>query len=141
MMRSTLCAAVISLSLTACESDTNRTTSPPLPSSPPPATTSPSTVPPPPPATTSPSAVPPAGSGQTSATDEALEQRVATALREDTALAAVAPNITVDANNGTVTLQGSVNDQQQRTDIEAKVRSLAGVTQVTNNLEISSASR
>jgi osmotically-inducible protein OsmY len=98
-------------------------------------------VPPPPPATTSPSAVPPAGSGQTSATDEALEQRVATALREDTALAAVAPNITVDANNGTVTLQGSVNDQQQRTDIEAKVRSLAGVTQVTNNLEISSASR
>jgi osmotically-inducible protein OsmY len=73
-------------------------------------------------------------------TDEALEQRVASSLREDTALAALAPNITVDANNGTVTLQGSVNSSQQRTDIEAKVRGIAGVTQVTNNLEISSAS-
>jgi hypothetical protein len=138
MTKSTLCAAVIGLSLTACDSDTNRTASPP-PSSSPPATT-PSAVPPPPPATTSPSTVPPSSGGQTSATDEALEQRVATSLREDTALAAVAPNITVDANNGTVTLKGSVNSQQQRTDIESKVRNLTGVTQVTNNLEISSAS-
>jgi len=128
MIKSTLCAAVIGLSLTACDSDTNRTVSPSLPSSPPPAVTSPS-------------GVPPSSSSQTSATDEALEQRVATSLREDTALAAVAPNITVDANNGTVTLKGSVNNQQQRTDIESKVRSLTGVTQVTNNLEISSATR
>jgi osmotically-inducible protein OsmY len=128
MMKSTLCAAVIGLSLTACDSNTNRTVSPSLPSSPPPAATSPSGVPPP-------------SGGQTSATDEALEQRIATSLREDTALAAVAPNITIDANNGAVTLKGSVNSQQQRTDIEAKVRSLTGVTQVTNNLEISSASR
>jgi hypothetical protein len=127
MIKSTLCAAVIGLSLTACESETNRPVSPSLP---------PSTPPP----ATSPSGVPPAGSGQTSVTDEALEQRVASSLREDTALAALAPNITVDAKNGTVTLQGSVNSSQQRTDIESKVRSIPGVTQVTNNLEISSAS-
>lgn len=127
MIKSTLCAAVIGLSLTACDSDTNRPVSPSLP---------PSTPPP----ATSPSGVPPSGSGQTSVTDEALEQRVASSLREDTALAALAPNITVDANNGTVTLQGSVNSEQQRTDIESKVRSIAGVTQVTNNLKISSAS-
>jgi hypothetical protein len=127
MIKSTLCAAVISLSLTACESETNRPVSPSLP---------PSTPPP----ATSPSGVPPAGSGQTSVTDEALEQRVASSLREDTALAALAPNITVDAKNGTVTLQGSVNSSQQRTAIESKVRSIPGVTQVTNNLEISSAS-
>jgi hypothetical protein len=127
MIKSTLCAAVIGLSLTACESETNRPVSPSLP---------PSTPPP----ATSPSGVPPPGSGQTTVTDEALEQRVASSLREDTALAALAPNITVDANNGTVTLQGSVNSSQQRTDIEAKVRGIAGVTQVTNNLEISSAS-
>jgi BON domain len=127
MIKSTLCAAVIGLSLTACESETNRPVSPSLP---------PSTPPP----ATSPSGVPPSGSGQTSVTDEALEQRVASSLREDTALAALAPNITVDAKNGTVTLQGSVNSSQQRTAIESKVRSIPGVTQVTNNLEISSAS-
>jgi hypothetical protein len=127
MIKSTLCAAVIGLSLTACESETNRPVSPSLP----PAT---------PPPATSPSGVPPAGSGQTSVTDEVLEQRVASSLREDTALAALAPNITVDANKGTVTLKGSVNSSQQRSDIESKVRSIPGVTQVTNNLEISSAS-
>jgi hypothetical protein len=128
MIKSTLCAAVIGLGLTACDSNTNRPVSPSLP---------PST----PPAATSPSGVPPSGDVQSSATDEALEQRVTSSLREDTSLAAVVPNITVDANNGTVTLQGSVNSQQQRTDIEAKVRGIAGVTQVTNNLEIASASR
>jgi hypothetical protein len=127
MIKSTLCAAVIGLSLTACDSDTNRPVSPSLP---------PSTPPP----ATSPSGVPPSGSGQTSVTDEALEQRVASSLREDAALAALAPNITVDANNGTVTLQGSVTSEQQRTDIESKVRNITGVTQVTNNLKISSAS-
>ena len=127
MIKSTLCAAVIGLSLTACNSDTNRPVSPSLP----PAT---------PPPATSPSGVPPSGSGQTSVTDEALEQRVASSLREDTALSALAPKITVDANNGTVTLQGSVTSDQQRTDIESKVRNIAGVTQVTNNLKISSAS-
>jgi len=128
MLKSTLCAAVIGLSLTACDSETNRPVSPSLP---------PSTSP----AATSPSGVPPSGIGQTSVTDEALEQRVASSLREDPALAALAPNITVDANNGTVTLKGSVNSPQQRTDIESKVRSITGVTKVTNNLEISSASR
>jgi len=128
MIKSTLCAAVIGLSLTACDSNSNRQVSP----SPPPST---------PPVATSPSGVPSSGGIQTSATDEALEQRVTSSLREDTSLAAVVPNITVDANNGTVTLQGSVNSEQQRTDIESKVRSIAGVTQVTNNLKVSSATR
>ena len=129
MIKSMLCAAVIGLSLTSCDSDTNRPVSPSLP----PAT---------PPAATSPSGAPSSSSGvQTSATDQALAQRVTSSLREDTALAAVVPNVTVSANNGTVTLQGSVNNQQQRTDIEAKVRGITGVTQVINNLEISSASR
>jgi len=127
MIKSTLCAAIIGLSFTACDSDTSRTVSPSLPPSTPPAATSPSGA---------------LSSGvQTNTADEALEQRVNSQIREDTSLAAVVPNITVDANNGTVTLKGSVNSQQQRTDIESKVRSITGVTQVTNNLEISSASR
>lgn len=126
-MKSTLCAAIIGLSLTSCDSDSGRPVSPAV---------SPST----PSGAASPSTPPPASPGPTSATDDALEQRIANALREDTALSSVAPNITVDTNNGAVTLKGSVNSQQQRTDIESKVRGMAGVTQVTNNLEVSSAS-
>jgi len=128
MIKSTLCAMVIGLSITSCDSNSDRPVSPSPQSSSPPAATSPSEV-------------PPSADIQTSATDKALEQRVTGSLREDTSLAAVVPNITVDVNNGTVTLQGSVNSQQQRTDIESKVRSIAGVMQVTNNLKISSASR
>jgi hypothetical protein len=128
MMKSTLCAAITGLCLTACDSNTSRTVAPSLP---------PST----PPAATSPSGVPPSGGVQTSAADQALAQRVTNSLREDTSLATVAPNITASANNGTVTLQGSVSSQQQRSDVEAKVRGITGVTQVTNNLKVSSASR
>jgi len=128
MIKSTLFAVMIGLSLTGCDSNSDRPVSPSLPPSPPPAATSPSEG-------------PPSGGIQTSATDKALEQRVTSSLREDTSLAAVVPNITVDANNGTVTLEGSVNSQEQRTDIESKVRSITGVMQVTNNLKISSASR
>jgi osmotically-inducible protein OsmY len=76
-----------------------------------------------------------------SATDQALAQRVTSSLQADALLASAVPNLSVQANNGTITLQGSVNSQQQRSDIEAKVRSITGVTQVINNLEIASASR
>jgi osmotically-inducible protein OsmY len=75
------------------------------------------------------------------ASDQALAQRVTNTLREDSSLASVVPNMTVQANNGTVTLKGSVNSQQQRSDIESKVRSVTGVTQVINNIEVASASR
>lgn len=77
---------------------------------------------------------------QMNATDQALAQRVTSSLREDSALAPVVPNITVQANNGTVTLHGAVSIQQ-RSAIESKVRGMTGVTQVVNNLEIASASR
>jgi osmotically-inducible protein OsmY len=74
-------------------------------------------------------------------TDQALAQRVTSSLQADSSLAAVVPNLSVQANNGTITLKGSVNNQQQRSDIESKVRSITGVTQVVNNLEVASASR
>jgi osmotically-inducible protein OsmY len=70
-----------------------------------------------------------------------LAQRVTSSLQADSSLAAVVPNLSVQANNGTITLKGSVNNQQQRSDIESKVRSITGVTQVVNNLEVASASR
>lgn len=122
MKKLTLCAVFAGLSILGCDSNTNR----PVTSD---RTTSPS------PSSTAPSATNP------SATDQALAQRIASSLREDSTLAETAPNITVEVNNGTVTLKGSVNSQQQRSDIESKVRNITGVTQVVNNLEVASASR
>ena len=124
MMKSTLCAVIIGLGILGCDSNTNRT-----------ATTNKPTPPAQSPTASSSSAA------QMNAADQALAQRVTSSLREDSSLAAVVPNMTVQANNGTVTLHGSVNSQQQRSDIESKVRSVAGVTQVVNNLEVASASR
>jgi osmotically-inducible protein OsmY len=130
MTKFILCAVIAGLSILGCDNNTNRTATNDR-------TTSPSTQSP-----TSPSATSPSGSTSSpSAADQSLAQRVTSSLREDSSLAAVAPNITVQANNGTVTLHGSVSSQQQRSDIESKVRSMAGVTQVINNLEVASASR
>jgi len=127
MKKLTLCAVFAGLSILGCDSNTNR-----------PVTSD---------RTTSPSASNPSitssapSAAQTSAPDQALAQRIASSLREDSSLAATAPNITVEVNNGTVTLKGSVNSQQQRSEIESKVRNTTGVTQVVNNLEVASASR
>ena len=134
MTKSTLCAVVVGLSILGCDTNqrtagTDRTPTPATPSPTSPSASSPSG------SVTSP------GTAQMSATDQAIAQRVRDSLREDTSLATVVPNMTVQANNGTVTLNGSVNSQQQRSDIEAKVRGVTGVTQVINNLEVASASR
>jgi osmotically-inducible protein OsmY len=122
MKKLTLCAVFAGLSILGCDSNTNRPVTSDRTTSPPPSSTIPSATNP-------------------SATDQALAQRIASSLREDASLAATAPNITVEVNNGTVTLKGAVNSQQQRSDIESKVRNITGVTQVVNNLEIASASR
>jgi osmotically-inducible protein OsmY len=127
MKKLTLCAVFAGLSILGCDSNTNRPVTSDRTTSP--SASNPSTT------SSSPSAA------QTSATDQALAQRIASSLREDSSLAATAPNITVEVNNGTVTLKGSVNSQQQRSEIESKVRNITGVTQVVNNLEVASASR
>jgi len=73
--------------------------------------------------------------------DQELAQRVSETLRQDDTLAMAAQNITVLANNGTVTLRGSVGSEQEKNDLAAKAQEVAGVTQVNNELEVSSASR
>ena len=136
-MKSTLCAVILGLGLglLGCDSNANRTTA------------TDNRPAPPPPSSTAPSVSNPSGTisspstAQMNAADQALAQRVTSSLREDSSLAAVVPNMTVQANNGTVTLRGSVNNQQQRADVETKVRSVAGVTQVINDLDVASASR
>ena len=73
--------------------------------------------------------------------DRALAQRVEDALRQDSTLVASAPNVQVYVNNGEVTLRGSVNSQEEKTNFAAKAQQVAGVTRVNNQLEVSSASR
>lgn len=121
MMKSALTAFVVGLSILGCDSNRTATND----------------------RTTIPSTNPPLGASaaQMNATDQALAQRVANALQDDASLAPIVPNMTIRANGGMVTLQGSVNSQQQRTDIESKARAVTGVTQVINNLEVASTSR
>lgn len=121
--------------LIGCTDDRNRT----------PGGTTPAT----PPASTAPPAVTAPGPGASSApvmptmseADRALATRVSDAFRADTALSTTAQNVQVYAQNGQVTLTGSVSSAQEKTNLEAKARQVTGVTGVNNELEVASASR
>lgn len=100
------------------------------------------------PADRSPAPMSPADSGTPSSgpatmneADRMLAQRVSDILRQEGPLSSAAQNITVHASNGTVTLRGSVSSQQEKDDLEAKAKQVAGVNQVNNQLEVASASR
>src|SRR6266481_1309387 len=69
--------------------------------------------------------------------DQTLVTQVQDALKRDTTLAAIAPRIEVTAQNGTVTLSGSVPSDQDKQRIEAMVKSTAGVVSVNNQLQVS----
>jgi hypothetical protein len=73
--------------------------------------------------------------------DRTLAQRVEQTLREDTATASAAQNIQVHANNGQVTLAGSVSSQEEKAALESKAQKVTGVTKVDNQLTVASASR
>jgi len=73
--------------------------------------------------------------------DRALAQRVEETLRQDTGIASAAQNIQVHANNGQVTLKGSVGSQQEKMDLASKAQQVTGVAQVDNQLTVASASR
>lgn len=83
---------------------------------------------------------PTTGSPSMTEADRALAQSVQQALSQDPSLAPAAQNIQVRANNGEVTLQGSVSSEQEKADIGAKAQQVAGVTRVNNQLEVTSAS-
>ena len=84
-----------------------------------------------------PSAAAPAGMSET---DRALAQRVEDSLRQNSALASAAQNVQVQAKNGEVTLSGSVNNEQEKTNIAATAQKVAGVSKVNNQIEVASAS-
>jgi osmotically-inducible protein OsmY len=73
--------------------------------------------------------------------DRALAQRVEETLRKNSSLAPAAQNVQVHANGGEITLHGSVNSEQEKTDMASAAQQVSGVTRVNNQLEVASASR
>jgi len=90
----------------------------------------------------SPSSVNPEGISASSAapgqaTDKSVASQVKQSLSADPALASIAPNIDVKANNGTITLSGTVPSEQEKQRIETLAQSTSGVSRVENQLEVS----
>jgi len=73
--------------------------------------------------------------------DRTLAKQVEDALRQNSALASAAQNIQVQANDGEVTLSGSVSNEQEKADIESAAEQVTGVSRVDNQIEVASASR
>jgi hypothetical protein len=95
----------------------------------------------PPPSTPQSSSEIPATEGQGMATaDQELASRVRDALQQDLSLAPAVQNIQVSAQNGEVTLSGSVGSEQEKENIGAQAQQVEGVTRVNNLLEVMSAS-
>jgi hypothetical protein len=66
--------------------------------------------------------------------------RITAAIRraviDDANLSTVAKNCKIITSNGVVTLRGAVNSEEERSSIDSKARAVAGVSSVTNELEI-----
>lgn len=68
--------------------------------------------------------------------DRMTTQQIRKALVKDSDLSMVAKNVKIITANGTVTLRGVVKTEQEKNDIAAKAKQVAGVTQVNNQLEV-----
>jgi len=73
--------------------------------------------------------------------DRLFAQRVANELRQNSAVASAAQNIRVYAHNGEVTVQGSLNNEQEKASIGSTAQQITGVTKVDNQIQIANASR
>jgi hyperosmotically inducible periplasmic protein len=76
------------------------------------------------------------GDQSESEADRTLTQRVRQAVVADDSLSTTAHNIKIITINGLVTLRGPVNSAQEKANIEAKAKHIAGATKVDNQLEI-----
>jgi osmotically-inducible protein OsmY len=71
--------------------------------------------------------------------DRALADRVKDALRNNANTGSMAPNINVSAQNGSVTLTGTVPNDQQRQMVDNLVRNVTGVSSVYDQMQIAAA--
>lgn len=70
--------------------------------------------------------------------DHSLNTRIREALQNDADLASSAGSIRLSTDDGKVTLQGSVANEQEKEALVAKVEQIAGVKTVENQLTITS---
>jgi len=68
--------------------------------------------------------------------DRTTTQQIRKALVKDSGLSMVAKNVKIITVNGAVTLRGVVKTEQEKNDIAAKAKQVAGVTEVNNQLEV-----
>jgi osmotically-inducible protein OsmY len=75
---------------------------------------------------------------ETTPADRTLIQQVQLAIRNDTALVSVAPMIQISAQGGTVTLNGNVQNENQKQAVERAAKGTTGVVTVNHQLQVSS---
>jgi hyperosmotically inducible periplasmic protein len=68
--------------------------------------------------------------------DIAIVAEIRKAITGDSTLSVDAQNCKIIVNNGAVTLRGPVKTAEEKAAIEAKARSVAGVSSVDNQLEV-----
>ncbi len=68
--------------------------------------------------------------------DLKITQQIRQAVMADGSLSFTAKNVKIITQGGKVTLRGPVNSEQERSNIEAAARKVAGVAQVDNQLEV-----
>jgi len=69
-------------------------------------------------------------------TDLKITQQIRQAVMANGSLSFTAKNVKIITQGGKVTLRGPVKSDQERSDIEAAARKVAGVTEVDNQLEV-----
>src|SRR5262249_265710 len=69
-------------------------------------------------------------------TDRQLSQQIRQALVKDKSLSTNAHNIKVIAQNGTVTLKGPVDSEQEKQAIESKAAQIAGADKVNSEIQV-----
>ena len=77
-----------------------------------------------------------AGQQKESASDRTMTQQIRKAIINDKSLSTYAHNVKVITQNGHVTLAGPVRSDEEKSAVEAKAAEVAGVTNVTNQLEV-----
>jgi len=73
-----------------------------------------------------------------SRSDDTIVSQVRESLQRDPEIAPIVPNIQISANNGTVELNGTVQSQAQKRQIENIVATASGVVVVDDRLHVSS---
>lgn len=68
--------------------------------------------------------------------DRSITQKIRQSLMDDDSLSTNAKNIKIITMNGVVTLRGAVNSDREKMEIGRKARSLPGVRNIDNQLEI-----